>query len=158
MRLLQRSILFVAFTVALVSTRVSANDKGRVPTIDDLLNIQNAGSVSISPDGKWVAYVVTHTDFKADAFISHIWIADPASGRKYQLTRGDKSAGNMAWSPDSQWLAFTSNRVGDKSQIFVIAPDGGEATQLTKVENGVENFAWSSDGKTIAFTATPSKK
>ena len=117
-----------------------------------------SAALRISPDGKWVAYTVSQTDFKADAFINHIWIADPASGRSYQLTRGEKSAGNMAWSPDSQWLAFTSNRAGDKDQIFAIPPDGGEAVQLTKVETGVDEFDWSPDGKTIAFTASPSKK
>src|SRR5262249_41539149 len=86
------------------------------------------------------------------------WIADPARGRKYQLTRGDKSSGDVAWSPDSTWLAFTSNRIGDKNQIFAIPPDGGEAVQLTKVETGVKGFQWSPDSKTIAFTAAPSKK
>ena len=148
------------FMPALLGSPASAGpaDSGRVPTIDDLLSIQSVGSVAISPNGKWVAYTVSQTDFKADAFIRHIWIADPAHGRKYQLTRGEKSAGNMAWSPDSHWLAFTSNRAGDKDQIFAIPPDGGEAVQLTKVETGVSRFDWSPDGKLFAFTASPSKK
>lgn len=153
-----RRTIVVLVALALAALPASAKDKPRVPTIDDLLNIDSLGGVRISPNGKWVAYTVTHSDFKKDAFLSHIWIADPASSRKYQLTRGDKSAGNMAWSPDSTWLAFTSNRTGDKSQIFAIPPDGGEAVQLTKVETGVNNFHWSPDGKSIAFTAAPSKK
>jgi dipeptidyl aminopeptidase/acylaminoacyl peptidase len=158
MILLKRSTLFIIFPLALVGSAAGADDRGRVPTVDDLLMIKSVGSVAISPDGRWVAYTVRETDFKADAFINHIWIADPASGRNYQLTRGEKSAGNMAWSPDSRWLGFTSNRAGDKDQIFSIPPDGGEAIQLTKVETGVNNFEWSPDGKIIAFTASPSKK
>jgi dipeptidyl aminopeptidase/acylaminoacyl peptidase len=158
MTLLQRSTLVVILALAVVGLPAAASDKGRVPTIDDLLAFKSVGSVAISPDGKWVAYTVSHTDFKADAFINHIWVADVANGRKYQLTRGEKSAGAMAWSPDSQWLAFTSTRVGDKNQIFAIPPDGGEAVQLTKVEAGVNNFEWSPNGKSMAFTASPSKK
>jgi dipeptidyl aminopeptidase/acylaminoacyl peptidase len=158
MTLLRHSMLFVILPLALVGSPAGAGDKGRVPTIDDLLTIKSVGSVAISPDGKWVAYTVSQTDFKADAFINHIWIVDPATGRKYQLTRGEKSAGNMAWSPDSRWLAFTSNRAGDKDQIFAIPPDGGEAVQLTKIETGVSKLEWSPDGKSIAFTAPPSKK
>jgi hypothetical protein len=45
--------------------------------------------------------MVTHSDFTEDAFLTHLWIAEAASGRRYQLTRGDKSDGGWAWSPDS---------------------------------------------------------
>ncbi len=128
--------------------------QSRVPTVDDLLNVKSAGGVQISPDGNRVAYIVSETDWKQDAYITQIWIAEVKSGRTYQLTRGEKSCNNPNWSPDSQWLAFTSDRVGGKNQIFVLPPDGGEAQQLTKVENGVGNFSWSEDGKNIAFTAS----
>jgi dipeptidyl aminopeptidase/acylaminoacyl peptidase len=157
MRLSRRTILVLVALPLIVST-ASGTDQRRLPTIDDLLNIDAIGSVRISPNGKWVGYSVTHSDLKKDAFVTHIWIADPASGRRYQLTRGDKSGGDVAWSPDSTWLTFTSNRTGDKSQIFAIPPDGGEAVQLTKAETGVKSFQWSPDSKSIAFTAAPSKK
>jgi dipeptidyl aminopeptidase/acylaminoacyl peptidase len=157
MTLFRRTIV-VLIALAFAVSPASAKDKPRVPTIDELLNIDSIGGARISPNGKWVAYSVTRSDFKKDEFVTHIWIADTTNGRKYQLTRGDKSADNLAWSPDSSWLAFTSNRTGDKNQIFLIRPDGGEAAQLTKVETGVNNFQWSPDGKSIAFTAAPSKK
>jgi dipeptidyl aminopeptidase/acylaminoacyl peptidase len=153
-----RPTILILVAYAFVASPTSAKDKPHVPTIDDLLNIDAVGTARISPNGRWVAYLVTYSDFKNDAFLRHIWIADPATGRKYQLTRGNKSVSDLAWSPDSQWLAFTSNRAGDKNQIFAIAPDGGEAVQLTKVETGVGSLQWSPDGKRIAFTATPSKK
>jgi dipeptidyl aminopeptidase/acylaminoacyl peptidase len=157
MTLLRRTI-FVLVAFAFVASPAFGEDKRRIPTVDDLLNIDSVGGVRISPNGKWVAYSVTHSDFKKDAFVTHLWIADPANGRKYQLTRGDKSIADVAWSPDSTWLAFSSNRAGDKSQIYVMPPDGGEAVQITKVETGVSGFQWSPDGKSIAFTAAPSKK
>ncbi len=153
-----RRTILVLVAAAYVAFPASAKDKPHVPTIDELLNIDSIGGVRISPNGKWVAYSVTHSDFKKDTFQTHIWIAEPASGRKYQLTRGEKSAGDMLWSPDSTLLAFTSSRIGDKNQIFAIPPDGGEAVQLTKAENGVNSFQWSPDSKSIAFTAAPSKK
>ena len=68
----------------------------RVPTVDDLLNIKSIGGAQISPDGTWVAYTVTETDFKQDAFVTHIWLADAATGRTLQLTRGEKSADESA--------------------------------------------------------------
>jgi len=149
--MLKRSIILLLFTLSLALT---ATAQKRAPTIDDLINVKSLGGAQISPDGKWVAYTINETDWKQDAFINHIWLVNTATGKAFQLTRGEKSAGNPQWSPDTQWLAFTSNRIGDKNQIFVIHPDGGEAAQLTRAENGVNGFAWSEDGKNIAFTSS----
>jgi dipeptidyl aminopeptidase/acylaminoacyl peptidase len=148
--LLRRALLFVLLGVSLAL--VSAGSR-RVPTVDDLLKVTSIGGAQISPDGRYVAYTVTETDFPQDAYVTRVWLANLATGQTFQLTRGDKSAGSPQWSPDGQWLAFTSSRVGDKSQIFVIRPGGGEAQQLTKAETGVGRFAWSPDGKRMAFTA-----
>ncbi|HYX29459.1 MAG TPA: S9 family peptidase [Pyrinomonadaceae bacterium] len=131
-----------------------AQAQTHVPTLDDLLTLKTAGGTQISPDGKQVAYIISYGDFKQDAFVTQIWLADVASGKTFQLTRGDKSSTNPRWSPDGKRLAFLSNRIEDKNQIFVIDPTGGEAQQLTKSETAISNFAWSDDGKTIAYTAT----
>ena len=141
-----------SLTLMLVVTAAMA--QSRVPTLDDLLTIKAVGGTQISPDGKWVAYTVNYGDFKQDAFVTQLWLANSDTGKSLQLTRGDKSSTNPRWSPDGQWLAFVSNRFEDKNQIFVIDPTGGEAQQLTKSETAINNFAWSEDGKTIAYTAT----
>jgi dipeptidyl aminopeptidase/acylaminoacyl peptidase len=157
-----RRILFLTFliliTAALASTLTTAADTSRhVPTIDELLTTKTIGGAQISPDGKRVAYTVTSGDFKQDAFVTQIWLVEvglTGGGRVIQLTRGERSSGNPKWSPDGAWLGFTSNRLEDKNQIFVIDPAGGEAVQLTKSETAINNFAWSEDGRSIAYTAT----
>lgn len=141
-------------SVPLKLAAISIADAQRVPTLDDLLTLKSIGGTQISPDGKWVAYTVGYGDFKQDAFITQIWLANSENGKSFQLTRGDKSSTNPRWSPDGRWLAFLSNRIEDKNQIFLIDPGGGEAQQLTKSETAIGNFAWSEDGKTIAYTAT----
>jgi dipeptidyl aminopeptidase/acylaminoacyl peptidase len=139
---------------AVITATISIADAQHVPTLDELLTLKSIGGTQISPDGKWVAYTVGYGDFKQDAFITQIWLANTENGKSFQLTRGDKSSTNPRWSPSGQWLAFLSNRVEDKNQIFVIDPSGGEAQQLTKSETAISNFAWSEDGQTIAYTAT----
>jgi dipeptidyl aminopeptidase/acylaminoacyl peptidase len=144
--------LSVVLATALIPFAATAQT--HVPTLDDLLTLKTVTGTQISPDGKQVAYTVSYGDFKQDAFITQIWLADSASGKSFQLTRGEKSSTNPRWSPDGKWLAFLSNRLEDKNQIFVIDPAGGEAQPLTKSETAISNFAWSEDGKTIAYTAT----
>jgi dipeptidyl aminopeptidase/acylaminoacyl peptidase len=134
----------------------AANDVRHAPTIDELLTLKSISGAQISPDGKFVAYTVSSADFKQDAFITQIWLVETGGQKQtpLPLTRGDKSSTNPRWSPNGEWLAFTSNRIEDKNQIFVINPTGGEAIQLTKSETPISNFAWSEDGSTIAYTAT----
>jgi len=146
--------LLAALAAFIVAPGVEAADARRVPTVADLMTLKSVGSPSLSPDGKWVAFTISETDFDQDAAISQIWLGDVASGKTIQLTRHKKSSSGPTWSPDGTWLAFVSGRAeNNQSQIYVIHPDGGEAVQLTKSETGVSGFAWSPDGKTIAFAA-----
>ena len=125
------------------------------PTIDGLLNLKGIGGAVISPDAKYVAYSQSEADFEQNTFVTQLYVAEVATGRNWQLTRGKKSAGQPRWSPDSRWIAFTSDREGGKSQIFAISPDGGEAIQLTKSDTAIGSFDWSPDGRTIAYTGAP---
>lgn len=146
-------VLIVSFILgALVP--VQAAPAKRVPTIEDLLALKSVGGARISPDGAKVAYTVTEADLDQDAYVTQIWLADTATGRSFQLTRGKKSCSGPSWSPDGRWVAFTSSRADDKSQLFFISPEGGEAVQLTKAETGVYRYDWSPDGATIAFVAS----
>src|ERR1044072_175132 len=161
--IINRLILILCLSLILCLVTLTANASvapaqgGRhVPSIDELLTLKSIGGAQISPDGKYVAYTVTSADFKQDAFVTQIWLVE-TGGEQHsplQLTRGDKSSTNPRWSPNGEWLAFTSNRIEDKNQIFVISPAGGEAIQLTKSETAISGFAWSEDGNTIAYTAT----
>jgi dipeptidyl aminopeptidase/acylaminoacyl peptidase len=132
---------------------VSLSLAGQTPTIEQSLNLQTAASPRISPDGRYVAYTVSETNWDENAFDAQIWMAMPATGEHYQLTHAKKSSSDPRWAPNSKRLAFLSDRDGSQ-QIYVISPGGGEATELTHFEGGVSEFEWSPDGKKIAFTST----
>src|SRR5689334_16401078 len=123
------------------------------PTIDQSLSMKSASGAQISPDGRYVAYVVTQTNWEENDFVQQIWIVQTATGERYQLTSGKKSSSAPQWAPDSRRLAFVSDRDG-KRQIYLIAPGGGEAAQLTTEENGVGSLSWAPDGSAIAFTSS----
>lgn len=151
---MMRACLLMLSLAASAVALPAADDTPRVPGVEDVLALKTIAGVQISPDGRWVVYGVTETDFEQDAFVSQLWVVPSAGGAPVQLTRGQKSSGAARWSPDSQWIGFTSARVGDKNQIFAIRPDGGEAVQLTKSETAVSGFEWSADGARIAYLAS----
>ncbi|MGH9482948.1 MAG: TolB family protein, partial [Terriglobales bacterium] len=144
-----------------------------VPSFQESLQIQSPSSPEISPDGAWVVYGVRETDWKQDAYVTHLWLANTRDGRRFQLTRGAQSSGAARWSPDSRWIAFAAERPADADakpatkgeagaeaspkpaprQLWLISPSGGEAWQLTRHLTNVADFRWSPDGQRIAFSA-----
>src|SRR5262245_59407559 len=83
------------------------------PTIDQLLRIKSVSRPRISPDARFVAFDKSETDWKENAYVTHLWLADTQSGRTFQLTRGRKSTTDAQWSPDGRWIAFMTERESD---------------------------------------------
>jgi dipeptidyl aminopeptidase/acylaminoacyl peptidase len=131
------------------------------PTINQSLEMRSVSAPRISPDGRWVVYEVTRTNWDTNAFERELWLADTQSSQKIRLTSSKGSSYSAEWSPDGKWIAFLSDRPPvlagakeNKAQLYIISAAGGEARELTKVEDGVNSFSWSPDGRTIAFSST----
>ena len=94
-------------------------------TVEDLFRLEEIGDTTLSPDGKWLAYVVRRpkasaAHFKQDFLFGNdrgdIWIVQTDGGTPRNLTKGsDEGAGFWApsWSPDGQYLAMHSTRGGN---------------------------------------------
>ena len=120
--------------------------------IEDLFRIKRVSDPKISPDGRWVAYVVTQVNKDENNSNSDLWIVPSEGGEPRQLTSSPKHDRHPRWSPDGKWLAFESNR-GGKFQIHLIPIDGGEARELTSLSTEAQQPVWSPDGKRIAFVS-----
>ncbi len=130
----------------------SAADK-RPMTIDDLFKFKRVADPQISPDGKWVVYVITTvTDVATNKTQANLWLASTDGKTNRQLTTTDKKDRHPRWSPDGRQILFESSRSGD-SQLWVIDLHGGEARQLTKISTEANTAIWSRDGKRIAFVS-----
>jgi len=121
-------------------------------TRDLSMKLKTIQGTAVSPDGKWIAYVVRKPVMVGEKseYLSHVWMVSSDGKINVQYTQGDKSCTNPQFSPDGKYLAFLSPRSG-KNQIWIMRTAGGEAKQLTSEESGVISYKWSPDGKQIAF-------
>lgn len=124
----------------------------RALSVDDYFALKELSDVRISPDGKWVAYVVSSSDEAKDESSTYIYTVPFAGGDPTQITFSGKDE-HPAWSPDNKSLAFLSSR-NKTPQVYLLSRAGGEAYPITDVEQGVDDFQWSPDGKKLLLVLT----
>ncbi len=143
--------------------------------LDDIRRIVSLSDVSISPDGRQIAVVVSTPDWKTDKAQQEIDIFDAADGARRVVTWKRTGLASPKWSQDGTRLAFLADDVLPKksvsadagtttgkghdgpdsddkaAQIFVMPMNGGDPIRVTDAVKGVDEFAWSPDGTEIAF-------
>src|SRR5256884_1400768 len=121
--------------------------KRRAMPIEDYLALPSVGDPQLSPDGRWVAYTVTHYSLKETRGTTRIWLADVASGTSRQLTAGPGSDRQPRWSPDGRTLAFVSTREsGAQLWLLSMGGAGGEARRVSSLADGVSDPVGPPDG------------
>lgn len=118
-------------------------------TIQQYLSIRSAGSPTLSPDGKKMAYLTNVTG------TSQVWVVDLPGIDPKQITNYEDNVGFVRWLPDGSGLIFGKARGGDENtQFFWMKPDGSGVKQLTndpKVRHNFDDI--SADGKRIYYTS-----
>lgn len=135
-----------------LATPSLAQTQMRPIQFDDMIAMHRVSDPQISPDGKWVAYVVSTPDLQANHSVSDIWLVPTTGGAERELTRGGSDS-RPRWSPDGKKIAFLSSRDGTQ-QVYVISIYGGESSRLTLLSTGADNEVWSPDGKLMAFVSS----
>jgi dipeptidyl aminopeptidase/acylaminoacyl peptidase len=120
--------------------------------LDDIARLRDVRDPQVSPDGQWVAYVVSTTDTKEDKSNSHIWMVSFDGKSDRQITFSQDSESSPRWSPDGNYLSFTSSRPGKAkgSQVWLLDRKGGEAMQLTEFKGRLQGYEWAPDSKRLA--------
>jgi len=115
-------------------------------------------SPSLSPDGKYVAFLS-----EKDLFSIDLYLADARTGeivKKLSSASSDPHFdalrfidSSVTWSPDGSQLAFVVFADGDNELVVVNTDNGDVERRIAVPEVGaIANPAWSPDGKSIVFT------
>src|SRR3990172_4694239 len=156
----------IALALSLVALGPAAHAGSRPWTSDDVLAMKLVRDPQVSPDGRWVAYVVQGLSEDKSAYQTDVWLVTAAGGEARPLTTSSANDDTPRWSPDGRWLAFLSERPrpGAKEeseegrrQVWLIRPDGGEPVVLTNAGGGVSALEWSPEGKAIGYLAREPK-
>ena len=116
-----------------------------------MLAMKRLSDHQVSPDGRWVVFMLRETDLEANLGRTDLWLVRTDGNGLRRLTSHPEADSNPRWIPDSNSIFFLSNRSGS-SQVWCIQIDGGEAQQITNEPLDVGNLIVSPDGKYLAFT------
>ena len=143
-----------------------------------LWKLGRMGEVSISPDGKQVAYLVTHYDLaensgKSDLLLQSISPLPSAAqlekqprsvgfdtalqtGEAKVLIKGAKGLNSINWiqRPEGARIIYLAPTEGEKStsQVWMLDPADPKPKQITKLEQDVSNLIAAPTGDAIAFS------
>jgi len=119
---------------------------------DDFYNLQLVSDLQVSPDGKWVAYLVSGNDREGDESRSTVWMTSWDGSQQVQLTNAGHDISAPRWSRDGRYLSYLNTPAGtDKSQVMLFDRRGGEAKALTSVTDDIQSYEWSPDSKRIVL-------
>ena len=97
--------------------------------------------LSLSPDGKKVAFVARGEIFAANA---------KDGGLAARVTRSIAREGQIEWAPDSKRIAYISER-NDAQHVYLYDFATATETQLTKDAKADDAPRFSPDGQSLAF-------
>jgi dipeptidyl aminopeptidase/acylaminoacyl peptidase len=131
----------LVFAVGFALPALAQISPRRPLTPDDLFRLEELGQITLSPDGKWLAYVVRRPKATASTYMQQfldgndrgdIWLVEVGKGTPQNLTNGTADGSGYwapIWSPDGQRLAMLSTK-GGNVQLWALEKSAGQLKQL----------------------------
>lgn len=143
------------------TTGVKSHTSALPLTAEEVAATVTISSLTLSPDGRQVAYTVRPHYLTGEHATSAIWVADTSvENSARRVTSGEVNDHSPAFHPTSGDIYFLSDRggVGEKSSIYRLqagARVGSEPILAVDLADDqvVASFEVSPDGSLVAFTA-----
>lgn len=113
--------------------------------------------VSVSPDGKFAAFVLYVNRPLSDgagANFRELHLYDLEAKTTTPLISGSVMVTSIGWTPDGKMITYRQSKPETKGmQVFAISTDGATTRQLTALDRTIGSYAFIDD-KNLAITAT----
>jgi dipeptidyl aminopeptidase/acylaminoacyl peptidase len=116
-------------------------------------------AMSFSPDGQWLAYVVTSSNAEyrpgvpSEKANDDIWITNKRTHESKNISGGVGDNWLPAWSPDGQLLAFVSDRESaGHFGLWLWHRSGGQISKVSDASVDSDTLYWTPDSKHILLT------
>ena len=122
-------------------------------TVDDLVRLKRLTDPQVSPDGRYVAFVLRETDMEANKGRTDVWLLDLSQkdAPPRRLTTNDANDFSPRWAPDSRTIYFLSTR-GGSAQVWRLSLAGGEAARVTDYPLDIGSLKVAPSGDRIAVS------
>ena len=151
-----------------VSTSSRKGANLRPITLSDLLTIRDCKGVSISPDGKYVAFVTGQAVYETNDYRSRLFVVSikPGSvpvdlgsaGLPHWDSINQYAEEAPQWSPDSSFIMYRMRKlVTETWQVWRWNRKGGTPVQLTQVPGDVIEYHGTLDGSRLIMTVEQSR-
>lgn len=123
--------------------------------ISQFFAIRSISTLSISPNGKTIAYI-TNTNG-----LPNIWTIPIEGGWTSQITLQENAVTSLYYSPKKNIIVFQSDLQGDENfQLYLVPDTGGETEYITPSHIGsqVQFCTWNKKGTKILFSSNKRDK
>lgn len=143
-----KKVCYLILFMLIVAQTLQAQSKRKILP-SDVYRLQNLSDAQVSPEGGWIAYVLSSVDSTKDKRNSDVWMVSWDGQSNIQLTNSPDGESSPRWSPDGKYISFLSSRQSKKSQVWIMDRRGGEARKLTDLKHDLSDYKWSPDSKKI---------
>ncbi|MEO7653007.1 MAG: hypothetical protein ABIZ80_21305, partial [Bryobacteraceae bacterium] len=132
-----------------------ATTGGNAPPVRLTASAQREYAPSLSPDGKWIAYVTWN-----DRDGGRLWKVPSAGGPPIEISTAPALYAGPQWSPDGARIAFLlgtaagwlSDDSADVIELRTVSSAGGKSDFVTQMRSSRATVIWSSDSKRLYYS------
>jgi dipeptidyl aminopeptidase/acylaminoacyl peptidase len=162
----------LAGTFLLLATVLTGLMSGGVPALaetpvrdheiqaEDYFDLTVLGNLSVSPDGKQIAYTESRWGRGKEGRSTDLWTIGSDGQNLRRLTFDGLGGRHPVFSPDGKWIYFTGGMdwgtddppYNGKTQVWRLPAEGGQPQPLTRAKRGVSTFVLTPGGESLIYT------